>query len=152
MIYEIYHILWYNGPFSPNLIWSWDNYQQFKYKSKFNKIFPKSDLRVDESELDKLKRNNRSPVPASTAQEYAREKGFQKYMECSAKNREVIILIHLEIMNFTFRVSMRFLMKLSGLPWTRIGSSISRELNHVLSHVLNHVVHFCNFLEAFWRN
>ena len=54
-------------------------------------MFPKSDLREDEAELDKLKRNNRAPVPASTAQEYAKEKGFQKYMECSAKNREVII-------------------------------------------------------------
>merc|ERR1719323_723226 len=48
----------------------------------------KSDLREDEEELEKLKKNNRSPVAASTAQRYAKEKGFKKYMECSAKNQK----------------------------------------------------------------
>jgi len=41
-------------------------------------------------ELAKLKKNNRSPVAAATAQKYAKEKGFKKYMECSAKNQKVI--------------------------------------------------------------
>jgi len=48
----------------------------------------KSDLRDDEAELDKLKKNNRSPVAAATAQRYAKENGFTKYMECSAKNQK----------------------------------------------------------------
>jgi len=48
----------------------------------------KSDLREDEAELEKLKKNNRSPVAAATAQRYAKEKGFTKYMECSAKNQK----------------------------------------------------------------
>ena len=57
---------------------------------KSNKPFPKSDLREDEAELEKLKKNNRSPVAASTATKYAKDKGFKKYMECSAKNQKVV--------------------------------------------------------------
>jgi len=48
----------------------------------------KSDLREDVGELEKLRKNNRSPVGASTAQKYAKENGFAKYMECSAKNQK----------------------------------------------------------------
>ena len=39
--------------------------------------------------MAKLKKNNRSPVAVATAQKYAKEKGFKKYMECSAKNQKV---------------------------------------------------------------
>ena len=62
----------------------------FSAKKKSNKTFPKSDMREDEGELEKLKKNNRSPVETSTAEKYAKEKGFAKYMECSAKNQKVV--------------------------------------------------------------
>merc|ERR1712210_299756 len=45
-------------------------------------------LREDEQALEQLKKNNRSPVGAATAQKYAKDKGFKKYMECSAKNQK----------------------------------------------------------------
>ena len=47
-------------------------------------------MREDEKALEQLKKNNRSPVGAATAQKYAKDKGFKKYMECSAKNQKVM--------------------------------------------------------------
>ena len=64
----------------------------FQKKIWYNSQFlPKSDLRDDEEELEKLKRSQKSPIAAATAQKYAKEKGFKTYMECSAKNQKVII-------------------------------------------------------------
>ena len=37
-----------------------------------------------------IKKNKRSQVATSTAEKYAKKKGLKKYVECSAKNGEVI--------------------------------------------------------------
>ena len=53
-------------------------------------ISVQSDLRDNEAWLEELTKKNRSPIALATAQEYAKEKGFEAYLECSALTQKVI--------------------------------------------------------------
>ena len=43
-----------------------------------------------------MKRSQKSPIAAATAQKYAKERGLKAYMECSAKNQKVVDQIALK--------------------------------------------------------
>ena len=53
-------------------------------------ISVQSDLRDNEAWLEGLTKKNRSPIALATAQEYAKEMGFEAYLECSALTQKVI--------------------------------------------------------------
>ena len=46
-----------------------------------------------------MKRSQKSPIAAATAQKYAKEKGLKADMECSAKNQKVVDQIALKYTN-----------------------------------------------------